>query len=85
MRSRQRDKRAWEDRLPIDEFKAENPEYQLITAANYTERAVSNLRRRKSDLVEKDEPREQVKAVEDRITQLMKRLNDRFKEVKAAP
>jgi hypothetical protein len=73
------------DRLPVDEFKAENPEYRLITAANYTERAVSNLRRRKSELIEKDAPKDQVKAIEGRITQLMTRLNDRVKEVRAAP
>jgi len=73
------------DRLPVDEFKAENPEYRLITAANYTERAVSNLRWRKSELIEKDEPGEKVKMVEPRITELMKRLNERVKEVRAAP
>jgi hypothetical protein len=73
------------DRLPVDEFKTENPEYRLVTAANYTERAVSNLRRRKSELIEKDVPKEQVKAIEARITELMTRLNDRVKEVRTAP
>jgi hypothetical protein len=57
------------------------PEYRLITAANYTERAVSNLRQRKSELIERDAPKDQVKTIEGRITQLMTRLNDRVKEL----
>lgn len=70
------------DKLPLDEFKAENPEYRLIEGANYAERAVSNLRRRKSDLIVQGAPKDQVKAIDTRITEVMTRLNNRVKEVR---
>jgi hypothetical protein len=70
------------DKLPIDEFKAENPEYKLVNLANLVERTVSKQRKIKSDLIKHDAPREQVKAVEDRITQLMSGFNGRVKELK---
>lgn len=67
------------DRLPIDEFKSENPEYRLIERTNLVERLVSKQRKLKSELIEKEAPREQVKAVEERITNLMAGLNQRVK------
>ncbi|MEP6879589.1 MAG: hypothetical protein ABI865_12145 [Nitrosospira sp.] len=58
------------DRLPLDGFKAGNPEYQLVARANLIERLVSKQRRMKSELIENDAPREQVKVVDERITKL---------------
>jgi len=58
------------DGLPVEEFKAENPDYRLIESANYAERAVSNLRKHKSSLVGKEAPKDQVKAVEDGLLRL---------------
>jgi hypothetical protein len=70
--------------LPIDEFKAENPEYRLIERANLVERLVSKQRKLKSELIEKDAPREQVKAIDNQITKLMAGFNLRVKELKQA-
>ena len=70
------------DRLPLDGFKAGNPEYQLVARANLIERLVSKQRRMKSELIENDAPREQVKVVDERITKLMAGLNQRVKELR---
>ena len=70
------------DRLPIDEFKAENPEYRLIQRANLVERLVSKQRKLKNELIEKDAPKEQVKVIEGRITDLMAGLNQRAKALR---
>lgn len=69
------------DGLPIDEFKAENPEYRLVERANLIERLVSKQRKLKSDLIERDAPREQVKAIDERITKLMAGFNQRVQEL----
>ena len=69
------------DRLPMDEYKAKNPEYRLIMRANTTEKMVSKMRARKRELMEKDAPREQIKAVEERITTLMTGLNQKVREL----
>lgn len=70
------------DKLPLDEFKAENPEYRLVNMANIVQRSVSKQRKIKSDLIAHDAPREQVKAIDDRITSLMAGFNGRVKELK---
>lgn len=70
------------DRLPIDEFKAENPEYRLVERANLMERLVSKQRKLKSELIEKGAPKDQVKAIDDRITKLMAGLNQRVKDLR---
>ena len=69
------------DGLTLDEFKAEHPEYQLVARANLVERIVSKQRKIKSDLIKKDAPRAEVKAVEDRITNLMAGFNKNVKEL----
>lgn len=72
------------DKLPLDEFRASNPEHRLVGAANQAERAVSNLRRHKSSLVEKGAQKDEVKAVENRITTVMARFNQRAKEIRSS-
>lgn len=67
--------------MPIDEFKAENPEYRLVERANLVERMVSKQRKLKSELIEKDAPKEQVKVIDERITKLMAGLNQRLKDL----
>jgi predicted Fe-S protein YdhL (DUF1289 family) len=52
-----------------------NPEAYLITQANHAERAVQKLRREKREAVAAGAPREQVKAIEERITARMASLN----------
>lgn len=69
------------DGLPLDEFKAEHPEHQLVARANLVERIVSKQRKIKSELIAKDAPRTEVKAVEERITNLMAGFNKNVKEL----
>ena len=68
--------------LPVDEYKAKNPEHRLIVRANIAESLVSKLRTKKRELLANDASREQVKVVEDRMTALMSSLNQRAKEVR---
>jgi len=51
------------------------PDSYLITQANYAERQAQKLRRQKSEMVKAGAPREQVKAIEAQITEVMARLN----------
>jgi hypothetical protein len=53
----------------------EHPESYLIAMANSAERDLQKLRAQKRDLVSKGAQREQVRAVEERITTVMARLN----------
>ena len=52
-----------------------HPEASLILMANATERRVQKLRKTKRELVSSGAPRDEVKAIEDRITEEMARLN----------
>lgn len=70
------------DHLPLDEFKAENPEYRLVERANLMERLVSKQRKLKSELIEKDAPKDQVKVIDERITKLMAGFNQRVKDLR---
>jgi hypothetical protein len=62
----------------------DNPESRLVATANKTETEVSKLRKLKRKLIENDAPKERIKQIEDRITEKMKRLNDRVKTLKEA-
>lgn len=65
---------------------AGRPDAYLIAVANTAERQIQRLRREKRALMEDGAPREQVKAVEKRITEAMARLNravERNKEAQA--
>jgi hypothetical protein len=44
---------------------------------------VSRLRKQKSELIEKEAPRERVKVIDERTTRLMAGLNQRVKELRA--
>jgi len=63
-------------------FIAEHPEARLVMRANYAERQVQKLRKEKHDLVEKDAPRQRIKAIEDRIKAEMQRFNEAVKASK---
>lgn len=52
-----------------------NPQAYLITQANHAEQQVQKLRKQKSELVKGGAPREQVKAIEAKITERMAALN----------
>jgi hypothetical protein len=56
-------------------LRRERSEAYLITAASRAERQIQRLRLDKRELIKQGAPREQVKAIEDRITETMARLN----------
>jgi hypothetical protein len=55
---------------------AEHPEARFTVAAALAEREIQKMRAQKRELTEKDAPREQVKALEDRIAARMHRFNE---------
>jgi hypothetical protein len=62
---------------------AARPDAYLIGVANTVERQVQRLRKEKRALIEAGAQREQVRAVEDRITEAMSRLNRAAERIKA--
>lgn len=65
------------------QFIVDNPEARLVARANYSERVVQKLRKEKHDLIDKDAPRERIKALEDRIKAEMVRLNNAVRNAKS--
>ena len=59
------------------EYMAENPATRLMMAGNHTESAVRKLRGMKRDLVEQDADKDQIRAIDDRITATMRSFNER--------
>lgn len=70
------------NREPVEEYMRENPEARLFGAANNVERTVSALRKRKSELIKKDAPKEEIKAIDKRLTEIMTRFNERVRQEK---
>jgi len=70
------------NREPVDEYMSENPEARLYGAANNVERTVQALRKRKAEMIKKEAPKEDIKAIDKRITEIMTRFNDRVREAK---
>jgi hypothetical protein len=66
----------------IPQYYAKYPEARLAKMADNIERNVSRLRKRREQLLEKDAPKEQIKAIEDQITRQMERLNAAVKKAK---
>ena len=65
---------------PTAEYVRENPEARLIMPANAAERRVSELRRHKRELAEKDAAPERIKMIDAQITQQMLSFNDRVRQ-----
>jgi hypothetical protein len=65
----------------VQEYLRENPEARLYRQADSIYRDVSELRKRRRELVEQDAPKERVKQIEERITERMRRLNERIEEM----
>ena len=61
----------------------DNPQSMMIAMANRAERDVQRLRREKRELIANDASREQVRAKEDQITDVMTRLNEAVERRKA--
>ena len=55
----------------------DNRDARLVTYANQVERNLQALLKSRDPLLERDAPKEQVKAVENQIAVQMKRFNDR--------
>ena len=68
------------DRVPTREYLMEFPEARLYGYANQVERNIQKLKKRRDMLIEKDAPKEQVKAVENQMMVQMKRFNDKVRE-----
>jgi hypothetical protein len=64
----------------VQEYYRENPEARIFEEAGRVEREVQALRKRRRELVEKEAPKESVRALEERITARMKRFNDKVKQ-----
>ena len=65
------------------ELRRTNSDAYLIAVANQAERQIQKLRSEKRELIKNNAPREQVRAIEERITAVMARLNraaERLKE-----
>lgn len=67
-----------EDKLPVDEYLAENPEARLIGYAARTQRKVSQLNRRRHDMIRAGASKAEVKKLEDNITRIVERFNTRY-------
>jgi hypothetical protein len=64
------------------EYRRENPEASLIKYGNLAERQLQALRKRKRELVEKEAPKEKIAKIDERITAIMTRLNERVRAKK---
>lgn len=71
-------------RQDVGEYLRDNPDARMVPLATRIERNVQELRRTKRLLIEKDAPKDQIKAVEARISALMKALNDRMETLQRA-
>jgi hypothetical protein len=71
-----------ENREPLGDFMQQNPEARLAKRANEVYSDIKKLRERREKLVERDAPRESVKAVETQITNKMRMLNEQVDRLK---
>ena len=55
----------------------DNPDSRYVAMAEKVQREVGYLRRQKRALIERDAPKEQVRRIDDRITEKMRAFNDR--------
>lgn len=65
-------------------YREENPESSLIMAGNHVETVVRKLRAQKRDLISKEADKEQVRAIDDRITAAMRNFNERYRRATEA-
>jgi len=60
-------------------YRSDNPEANLVAQAKLAEKVVGKLKKRRRMLVESGADREAIKAIDDRITNYMRRFNERVK------
>jgi len=62
-------------------YMRDNPEARLISLANQTERRVSELRKKRRQLIEAEASKERVKLIDMQITANMRRFNERVESL----
>jgi hypothetical protein len=67
-------------RESVTEYMRENPEASMWRRANTLENEISKLNRRRRELVEKQEPVERIKQIDDQKTRMMKQFNDQVRK-----
>jgi len=72
------------DNIGTQEYRKENPEAALIAHAKQSDKIVRNLRKLKESKVEAGAPASEVKAVDERITKQMQKLNELVRKKKEA-
>jgi hypothetical protein len=66
---------------PAADYYKSNPEARLYRQADRAQREVSQLRKRKKEMVERGATKAQIEVIETRITNSMRRFNERVKEL----
>jgi hypothetical protein len=69
------------NREDVSGYLEEHPEARLWSQANTLENEISKLNREKKDLIERKAPRERIKRIEDKKTQIMTRFNERVRNL----
>jgi hypothetical protein len=69
---------------PVEDYLRANPEATLFKMADRAESVIGKLRKQKTELLAKEAPKTEVKAVEDRITAVMTQFNEEVKKRKMA-
>lgn len=69
------------DGLSTADYLKDNPEAKLVAEANKIEKEISSLRKMKQKLLDSDAPKDRVRAIEQRITSQMERLNKRVESL----
>jgi len=65
-----------ENRENVSEYLREHPEARLADRAHEAQRNISNLKKRKQALIEKDASKEAIAAIDNQVTMQMKRFNE---------
>jgi hypothetical protein len=69
-----------ERRESVTEYMRNNPEASMWRRANTLENEISKLNRRRREMVEKQEPVERIKKLDDQKTRMMKQFNDQVRK-----
>ena len=69
------------DGKPYVDYLRSHPEARLHGMATQAERQLGYLRRQKRKMIERDAPKADIKRIEERMTVVMKRLNDRVRTI----
>jgi hypothetical protein len=67
-------------RESVTEYMRNNPEASMWRRANTLENEISKLNRRRREMVEKQEPIERIKKLDDQKTRMMKQFNDQVRK-----